>query len=324
MNKLQSYVESAALHLSLFACLVLFVYSLDRRSYHDKSITVEVTLEHESGRIKSRDLKASPKKAFAVDSNRKRNNRKNIKNPRQLVDFRPDFIRSGLLFQRQQANVVSRSREYLDGVGHNMQASESVRQEILNTESKVHKAFDRLAELISMNLDYPDLLVEFGIEGLASLDLYFDSNGEIDEHASKYLGSSRLLRGVLVQASRKGLIQWFSSDAKRLNRDQFKNQHYRADFTISSFLSTKSTWDRNALGRYQFMRRRTAENCVAAAGKGAIGLDASCITIKAVGWIRERFSATHRLQFEALKDRMEQFDELQLTGINDLIRQGTT
>lgn len=67
-------------------------------------------------------------------------------------------------------------------------------QGMLTSDSKTIRAFDRLAELIHQEIDYPDLLIEEGVQGISSLDLYFDHEGKIDEERSKFSGSNRWLR----------------------------------------------------------------------------------------------------------------------------------
>ena len=121
-------------------------------------------------------------------------------------------------------------------------------------------AFDHLAAQINQNLDYPILLAENGVQGNARLDLIFDSLGEVIEEMSFFTGTHRAIRGLLVKASRVGIVEWYRSDAYRLHREDFKNQHFTAELSLS-VLSSETKWLRGASGEYQLVRRHRVSAC---------------------------------------------------------------
>lgn len=189
-------------------------------------------------------------------------------------------------------------------------------EELLLTESKVWLAFDALAENINKNLIYPELLIENGIEGVARLDLYFDENGEIEENKSEFSGDNRLVRGLLVRAVRESLIHWYArGDIYRLKKEQLKNQHFQAQFSLTQFLSAASTYERVAPNNYLFVRRHNLNQCAQ-----PTGVDITCVAMRISGAIKNTYSQRARLRFYSLQDELEYFDKLKLNGVNGLIR----
>lgn len=199
--------------------------------------------------------------------------------------------------------------------------SESTRKEFLFTESKIADVFDLLAEKINRHLDYSELLAEDGLQGLATLDLYFDREGRVDETKSRFLGSNRYLRGVLVRAARKGLVEWGLSDASRLKKDQFRNQHFRADFELSHLLRLGSELQKTMPNSYRFIRAKTL-NYVCLGGQPGDGtpyVDFACLLAVASGALKKTMSSEYRMRLQALKDTLEEFDERGIAGVNALI-----
>ena len=101
-------------------------------------------------------------------------------------------------------------------------------------------------------------LSENGVQGIATLDLYFDNEANVDESRSKFSGGHRMIRGLLVKATRLGVLEWFQSDALRLRKVQFRNQHYHASFEISFALGSSSEVTRVSPGSYSMLRRKNA------------------------------------------------------------------
>jgi hypothetical protein len=201
------------------------------------------------------------------------------------------------------------------------QESRTHSQDLLATESKVWRAFDSLAEKIGSHLEYPLLLSENGITGNATLDLYFDGNGEVDEGRSKTYGDARSLRGLLIKATRHGLMDWIPSDAPRLAKSQFRNQHFRADFILAhSQVDTSETLN-PAPGSYLFTRRRVSNTACIGQIDGSPLLNAACLAAKAQGAILRSYSRSYRNEFELLKERLEQFDQIGLDGIKSSVAQ---
>lgn len=199
-------------------------------------------------------------------------------------------------------------------------------RELLLTETKIFQVFDLLAARIDRHLDYPLMLAENGVQGVATLDLYFDDQGLVNEAKSKCFGDRRVLRGLLVKATREALVEWFVNDAKRIRRDQFRNQHFRADFVIVGNEFDSAEQNRGIAGTYNFVRKKHIRNSASclAPGPNANGVvDFACLGMKLVGAIRGNVDSTYRSRFEALKETMERYDMLELTGINGAVEKAS-
>ena len=224
------------------------------------------------------------------------------------LDLRPSFARAGLGFFASKSKVK--------GSGESgWSQSEVQADELLNVNPKIVHAFDQLAAQIDHFLDYPSILIENGVTGTASLDLYFDSEGEIDEVRSQFLGGHRSLRGLLVRASRQGLETWYRSSGGRLKRDEFKNQHFRADFSISYALTEASRVEKEAEGSYLLTRRSSASICAQ-----PTGVDVTCLMMKGYGVAQRNFSDSYRSRLVALQDVLDNFDQIGLQGMRRIVR----
>lgn len=197
----------------------------------------------------------------------------------------------------------------------NNSSEESSSKDLLYADSKTRVAFDRLAEKINQDIDYPTLLIENGVQGISTLDLYFDSMGNVDESKSSFTGANRSVRGLLVKAARSGILKWYEMDAFRLEKQAFRNQHFRADFSISYTQTDLSELKRVAVSSYSITRRHYMHECAS-----PIGVDLSCVALKTYGALDNLLSREARVKFEALKDRLEYFDDLELKGLNKLIQ----
>lgn len=193
--------------------------------------------------------------------------------------------------------------------------STSYAKSLLTSDTKTIRAFDLLAEKINFYLDYPIILVENGIRGIATLDLYFDNNGNIDESLSKFFGSNRSVRGLLVKAARLGLVKWYLADSFLLKKEQFKNQHFRAEFIISYTLDSRSEIQKSSSGLYTFLRRHYLHQCAQ-----PTGVDVACVAARIYGFARSKVSSSYRIELEALKDQLEHYDNLGLSGITKQIK----
>ncbi|MCM2322575.1 MAG: hypothetical protein NDJ90_04880 [Oligoflexia bacterium] len=197
-------------------------------------------------------------------------------------------------------------------------------RELLFTESKVFDVFDLLASRIDKHLDFPWMLAEHGIHGMASLELFFDREGHIDESRSRFSGNHRLLRGLLVKAARAGLIEWFSNDTHRIKKEQFRDQHFRADFLISSGTDNSSGLSIEREGSYRFLRRRyirPAVSCITSAltQPSLAMVDFGCLGAQVVGSLRRKVDSKYISRFNALKDTLEEYDRREFGGINSQV-----
>lgn len=184
----------------------------------------------------------------------------------------------------------------------------------LHADSNSLIAFDLLAERINHFLEYPDLLIENGVEGVASLDLYFDNEGLVDEMRSAFGGDNRMLRGIFVRATRTGLTKWYLSDAYRLKKNQFRNQHFHAEFALSAVAKEDSRVEKTGTDAYAFRRHRMKDYCLR---PGAV--DLSCLTIKAYGAVYNTVSRRHKVMFDNLQYELDYFDRKGLSGIRSVI-----
>jgi hypothetical protein len=174
--------------------------------------------------------------------------------------------------------------------------------------------------MINGHLDYPAMLAENGIHGMASLDLYFDHNAQIDESRSRMLGDSRFIRGLFVQAARVGLMDWFRGMGGTLSKDQFRDQHFRADFVITYTSTRLSELEKNGEGSYHLVRKSLVQTCL---NPAMGGVDMTCAALRVAGAISKQVSSDYKIRFEALKDRLEQYDSLGLSGLNRSIDRST-
>ncbi len=190
-------------------------------------------------------------------------------------------------------------------------------EDVLARPLKVISAFDHLAAQINRNLDYPNLLVENNVQGTAALDLEFDEFGRVNEARSRFSGSHLAIRGLLAKASRLALVEWYKSDAYRLNHEQFKGQRFRTEFSVSY---VEPEWldrvDKTSLDVYQITKRRFKNNCVYPGS-----LDLICTALKVKGAVENAINEKSRIQFDLLMDKLNHYDDIGLSGINDLIRE---
>jgi hypothetical protein len=187
--------------------------------------------------------------------------------------------------------------------------------DLLFSNPKVFLAFDLLAEKINQYLDYPSILIENGIQGIATLDLYFDDDGSVDEARSKFFGDNRWVRGLLVRAARQGILKWYVHDTFRLKKSEFRNQHFRADFEISYSQPSSSKIEKTGSGFYTFTRRHYMHECA-----DPTGVSVTCLAMKIYGATERRLSSDYRMKYEALKDQLEYFDNTGLNNLNSLIK----
>lgn len=226
------------------------------------------------------------------------------------MDLRPAFAKEGYLFKPLEGKNAP-SNDSGTAVGE----SNAYSDELLNGDPRVASAFDSLALQINHFLDYPSLLFENGVQGTAGLDLYFDQKGEIDEVRSRFFGDHRTIRGLFVQASRKGLESWYRSAGARLRRGEFKNQHFHADFSISYLAESQSNLFKQAENDYRFVRRHFASVCA-----NPMGVDIACLAIKGYGAVKRMVSDSEKVRFAVLQDLLDHYDDMGLSGLRDLIR----
>lgn len=289
---------SIALHIAMGLCVVVTPRQQAQPELLDK-VTIDVIANGNRASFASKPQTPAgqPKKSTQ----------------RRQIDLRPSFAKYSTLFSGRK-HKTSR-----DGTGDDRSRqnaiSNSDARELLLTETKVLVAFDLLAEKINYYIDYPIILIENGVQGIATLDLYFDQEGNIDADQSRFFGDNRYVRGILVRAARKGVVKWYLSDAVRLQKDQFKNQHFRAEFAISYTLPSISRIEKNSLGSYTFLRRHYMHECA-----NPTGIDVACLAAKAYGALQSEFSDSYKIKFRALKDTLEHYDDIGLNGIGALIR----
>ena len=222
-------------------------------------------------------------------------------------DLQPPSMKTGSLFTFPSAAKSS--------------ASENYAKEQLMVDSHSLIAFDLLASNIDEYLNYPDLLVENGVEGLSSLDLYFNNSGEIDEARSECNGDNKIIRGILVRAARQGIMKWYLfATNKRLKKEQFRNQHFHAEFALSAVFGPESKLQKTAPDTYSLLRRRSKDYCLRPFGSTP-GLDVSCLAIKAYGSVYNSISRRHKIMFDELQDELEFYDRKGLNGIGALIQE---
>lgn len=228
-----------------------------------------------------------------------------------LPDIRPAYMKSGWMTKSLSAKPAIERKESSTGT--------SYAEKLLSQNSRSITAFDQLALQIHYYLDYPSLLIENGVEGYSTLDLYFDSEGEIDEARSGFSGSHRLVRGLLARAARRGIEKWYLSDGGRLEREQFRNQHFRADFSISRTQTSDSRVEKNGEDSYRIVRRHHASLCAT-----PFGVDLACIAVKGYGAVKNAITDESRVRFIALRDTLDHYDEIGLSGLREVVRRGRT
>jgi hypothetical protein len=219
-------------------------------------------------------------------------------------------------FESQDPAISSARRS----VGDNPHA-----RELLYTETRLADAFDALAARVSYRLSYPDLIVEAHREGYATLELFFDARGEVDETKSRFQGSARAFRGLLAFAAREGLKDWYLNDVKRLRREELRNQRFRADFQISYGNLPAREVQKLTSGSYRLIQRgygSEASNaaCLSAGPQGAPAMDLYCVGRRFAGLVKRETSASYRAKLQALYDRLDHWDEKGLYGVNEAIR----
>lgn len=284
MRRLAYFTFSLALHAALIGTLCLRLKpSENTESSH--TIAIELT---------------SPKTALALTKNAA------PVSPDARIDLRPNHVRNFGAF------AFGKTR---DTAGTQFGIANPVARDLLFTPPKVFLAFDRLAEKVNASLDYPSLLIENSVEGTATLDLFFDHDGNVDEDHSKFFGANRFVRGVLVKASRTALIQWYRADAVRLNKDQFRDQHFRAELSISYVRPDESRMEKTSSGSYLMVRRHYMHECAT-----PFGLDVACLALKAKGATERAFSDGYKNRFDDLKENLSHFDDIALGGINSAIK----
>jgi hypothetical protein len=161
------------------------------------------------------------------------------------------------------------------------------------------------------------MLPENGVQGIATLDLYFDHDARVDETRSRLMGDNRWIRGLFTKAARVGLEEWFRGMGGSLAKAQFRDQHFRADFVITYTNTHSSELERSGENAYHLVRRQLVQTCL---NPAAGGLDLACTAMRVAGAITSKVSPNYRIKFEKLKDRLEQFDEMGMSGINQSIQ----
>lgn len=241
----------------------------------------------------------------------KQKNRKNqlFDKSNNLKNLKPNFLKKENFFSNHLISEKENGTVDTD-------LNERFKKQLLVGDLKTSKAFDLLASKIGASLEYPRILSENGIQGIAVLELVFDSKGKVDETQSKFFGGTRIIRGLFVKAARTGIISWYESDAVRVRPERFRNQHFRAVFEVSSYFADKSQTKKISSGSYEFVRRRYAPTCIEPAPSGAVGLNVACLALRVGGFIKNQISTEYKTKLFAIKENLEHFDNLGLSGIN--------
>ena len=292
MNLKISFAVSIVLHISFFYTL-LTLYQ-----HH---------IEHLSHKIAIELIPTNPEalKKYAIRKARG----PRIHSPK--INLGLTYFRNGEIFSNKSYLQKSES----DLIAQAKGLTNPSAGDLLFRESKVVLAFDLLAEKIDRLIDYPSLLKENGIQGTATLDLYFDHDGNIDEDRSKLLGSNRYVRGLLGRASRNALVQWYEHDAHHLKKNQFKDQHFHAEFIISYILPSMSEWEKRGPNSYSISRRHLMYEC-----GSHMGFDLTCAASTLYGITKKLTSNQYRSNLQTLKDQLEYFDDIGLSGMRALIQ----
>lgn len=231
--------------------------------------------------------------------------------PARRLDLRPSFAREGIATLHDGGGQSS--SQSADGEAQGIR--NPIARDLLLTESKTVEVFDLLASRIDRYLDYPSILAENGVSGAATLELFFDREGRIDFRRSALSGDSRVIRGLLARASRKGLVEWYENDAIRIRKDQFRDQVFRADFILTGGSADVAELTRGTPGHYEFTRRRYIPKCIAGTPTGEPFVDLACVGTRIFGIVRGKVDSAYQTRFEALKEALEQADALGLSGL---------
>lgn len=120
---------------------------------------------------------------------------------------------------------------------------------------------------------------------------------------------------MLVRAARQSLIAWFSGEGPRLRKEQFRNQHFRADFVLGFTPNPLPELTKTGPGNYSFLRQRPSRiPCM-----GDL-LNPGCFALQAAGALQRATSQKYASQLSAVKDRLEQYDQTGLDGVGAAIR----
>jgi hypothetical protein len=290
---------SIAFHILLLSGLFLYSSKLSRKQIPKSEITILLHPDPSHSEKSSRARSAS-----GPNGSRMARLKGQPATPHHSFDLRPGFAKN---FGKTPG--VSPSPD--GGTSSNSDA-----QELLHVDGRSLQAFDQLALVINGHLDYPAMLAENGVHGMATLDLYFDHDAHIDESRSRMLGDNRWIRGLFVKAARIGLEDWFRGMGGSLNKAQFRDQHFRADFVITYTNTHASDLEKNGESNYHMVRRQLVQTCL---NPAAGGLDLACTAMRVAGVISSKVSSNYKIKFQALKDRLEQYDETGLSGINQSI-----
>ena len=68
------------------------------------------------------------------------------------------------------------------------------------------------------------------------------------------------------------------------------------------------------------LRRKYVPTCLAKTPGGGLMLNIACVAIQAVGAVKN-LSSNYQARFMALRDSLEYFDELELNGLNEEIKE---
>jgi hypothetical protein len=300
-NIARQIVLSVLLHAIVLGAIAFFFHRTIPKQF-DNITSFQVEIESSKARIAhsggASARNASPKNLFRQA------------NPGLKYDLRPSFWSGDWTKPRQQdSGFEGKVAGSLQGL------TNDYARDLLLTESKVMSSFDQLATLINGNLEFPIMLVEHGVQGIATLDLYFDQNGSIDEEKSSFSGDNRMVRGLLVKAVRKGLVNWYRSGLTRLEKEKLRNQHFRSDFVISYFLPTESALIKTNESAYKMLRRELIATCIAPTPSG-FGLDVTCTAVKVAGSLKRAISDTYKGRYMALTESLSDYDRMGLEGIN--------
>jgi hypothetical protein len=296
LSRFFPYLKSGAFHTVILVIALLFI--LTKHAKEDSPTVIEFET------VAKMEVQKSLKSSGLVA----RNTRAKIHalpSTSPALDLRPSFMKGGL-FTRTQESAS-------DSINHPATSA----AELANIPFQVITAFDELALQIDRELEFPVVFIENNIQGTAALDLQFDSEGMINETESHFTGSGRSLRGLLVKAARLGIANWYKGNAYRLKPDQFKNQHFHVGFEISYLQRNYDHLDRQGFGNYEITRRRFKNTCM-----GVMSVDVVCAALKTKGFIENIVSEGPRIRFDLLKDRLSEYDEMELHGINRVIREG--
>jgi hypothetical protein len=282
-NRILSFARSFAIHFLLIATAIYF---LRHQKLPTADSSIQIALIEKTELPKSENQPAPAKKKSPHQTN--------------LDILRPSFMRGENAFSATPD--AAQSSDHPDGLN------------ALLIEPRVAQAFDQLAAQIYRNFDFSDLLFENSVQGNAWLDLYFDREGKVDEVRSRFSGSHYLVRGLLVKATRRGLVDWYRADAYRLKKAEFRNQHLRAELSIS-YAENVEKLTKTGADAYLLTRKRFRNECLY---PGAV--DLVCAAMKVKGAVENLINDNSRIQFDLLKDNINHYDDLGLSGINELIQ----